>query len=107
MSDVDKDYMWDLLSSNYSKLAHAWGQELAALSKRKNKQHFHARAEECLKATLLWPVEARSRTVKTWLSIYQLPLDQNELESFTHWHELTSPYVFSNMKTIQSYDQPT
>lgn len=104
MDEIDKEYMWDLLSSNYSKLAHAWGQELAALSRRRNKQQFHARAEECLKATLLWPVDARSRTVKTWLSTYQLPLDQGKLESFNQWHELTSHYVFANQRNIQSYD---
>jgi len=100
-----KELMWDLLSENHAQLAHAWGQELRALSQRRGKQRFHARAEQCLKATLNWPSEARTRTVKTWLSTYQLPLEPRQLASFDQWHNLTGQYILNNIQAIKAYNR--
>jgi len=101
---TDQDLMWDLLSDNHGKLAHVWGQELAALSKRRNKKQFRARADECLSSTLSWPVEARARAVKTWLSTYKIPLNPAEMASSDQFHQTTANFVFSNRESIRSYE---
>jgi len=99
-----QELMWDLLSNNHARLAHAWGQELLGLSKKRSKKQFRARADECLSSTLSWPVEARARAVKTWLSKYRIPLNPSELASFGRFHETTGSFVFNNSRSIRAYE---
>jgi hypothetical protein len=101
---ADQQLAWDLLSNNHARVAHAWGQELAALSKRRNKKQFRDRADECLARTLSWPIDARSRAVKTWLSTYQIPLNPAELPSFGRFHQTTGHFVFNNSQSILAYE---
>jgi hypothetical protein len=101
---IDKDLMWDLLSNNHARLAHVWGQELLELSKKRSKKQFHARADECLQCTLSWPIEARTRAVKTWLSTYRIPLDPAEIACFDRFHETTGSFVVNNSRSIQAYE---
>ena len=100
---TDSELMWDLLSNNHGKLAHVWGQELAALSKKKSKKQFRARADECLSCTLSWPIDARARAVKTWLSTYRVPLNPAEMPSFGRFHETTGDFVFDHHQNIRAY----
>jgi len=101
---TDQELMWDLLSNNHARLSHIWGQELLGLSKKRSKKQFHARADECLSVTLSWPVEARSRAVKTWLSTYRLPLEPAQIPSFDRFHEITANFVFDNRQSILAYE---
>ena len=101
---TDKELMWDILSGNHAHLAHAWGQELLELSKKQSKKQFRVRANECLYCTLSWPVEARSRAVKTWLSTYKIPLNPSELASCDQFHQTTASFVFNNSRSIQAYE---
>ena len=101
---TDKELMWNILSGNYAHLAHAWGQELLELSKKQSKKRFRARANECLSCTLSWPVEARARAVKTWLSTYRIPLNPAEMSSFGRFHKTTGSFVFDNCRSILAYE---
>ena len=101
---TDQELMWDLLSNNHARLSHIWGQELLSLSKKRSKKQFHARADECLFVTLSWPVEARSRAVKTWLSTYRLPLEPAQIPSFDRFHEITGSFVVNNSRSILAYE---
>lgn len=103
---TDRELMWDLLSNNHARLTHVWGQELQELSKKRSKKRFHARVDECLSCTLSWPVDARSRAVKTWLSTYRLPLEPAQLPSFDHFHRTTGQFVFDHSRSIQAYEEP-
>jgi carboxylesterase type B len=100
----DQELMWDLLSARYARISHAWGQELAALSKKRNKKKFHAQADQRLSATLAWPVEDRARAVKTWLSTYRIPLNPAEMSSFGRFHKTTGSFVFDNCRSILAYE---
>jgi hypothetical protein len=100
----DKQLMWDILSSNYAKLSHEWGQHLLELSKCKQKQMFHARADDCISEILSWPIEERARAVKTWLSYYQIPFDAQKLKTFSVFHKSTGAYVIANSRRLTSYD---
>ena len=101
---TDQELMWDLLSNNHARLSHIWGQELLGLSKKRSKKQFHARADECLSITLSWPVEARSRAVKTWLSTYKIPLNPAEMASSDQFHQTTANFVFDNRQSIRAYE---
>jgi len=101
---TNRELMWDLLSANYCNLAHVWGQELTALSKKRNKKQFRDRADECLSCTLSWPVEARARAVKTWLTTYKIPLNPSELASCDQFHQTTANFVFNNSRSILAYE---
>ena len=101
---TDQELMWDLLSNNHARLSHIWGQELLGLSKKQSKKRFHKRADECLSITLSWPVEARARAVKTWLSTYKIPLNPSELASCDQFHQTTASFVFNNSRSIQAYE---
>ncbi len=100
----EQQLAWDLLSNNHARLTHIWGQELQELSKNQGHRQFHARADECLCRTLSWPIDARSRAVKTWLSTYKLPLEPAQLPSFGRFHQTTGHFVFNNAQSIQAYD---
>ena len=102
--NLDKQLTWDVLSGNYASISHAWGKKLLVLSQRKNKQAFHNRANKCMLEILSWPVDARCRTVKTWLSHYQLPLDPKRMDAFDDFHITTGAYVVANARRLTSYD---
>jgi len=102
--NLDKQLTWDVLSSNYASISHVWGKELLELSQRKNKQAFHKRANKFMLEILSWPVDARCRTVKTWLSHYQLPLDPKRMDAFDDFHITTGAYVVANARRLTSYD---
>ena len=102
----DQELMWDLLSARYARISHAWGQELAALSKKRNKKQFHAQADQRLSATLAWPVEDRARAVKTWLTTYQIPMDPRFMPHMDQFHMTTGTFVFQNVRQIAVYEKP-
>ena len=103
----DQELMWDLLSAKYARISHAWGQELAALSKKRNKKQFHTQADQCLSATLAWPVEDRARAVKTWLTTYQIPMDPRFMPHMDQFHMTTGAFVFQNVRQIAVYEKPS
>lgn len=103
----DQELMWDLLSANYARISHTWGQELQELSKRPSKKQFHAQVDQCLSATLTWPVEDRARAVKTWLSTYQLPFDPRRLPHMDQFHMTTGDFVIQNSRQITVYEKPS
>lgn len=103
---LNKQLVWDILSSNYAKVSHEWGHELLELSKCKRKQAFHNRSDACISAILSWPVEERVRAVKTWLSYYKIPFDSGKLKTFGAFHKSSGAYVIDNANRIVSYDKP-
>jgi hypothetical protein len=93
--DDDKELMWDLLTANPTTIAHIYGQELLALSKKRNQKKFHARADELL--TLVMnnvsdPVMVVA-VAKCWLSHYRIPLVPREIPSFDRFHTNYSSLV--------------
>jgi hypothetical protein len=103
----DQQRMWDMLSSNYARLSHLWGQEMTQLIQAKKRKKFLARANYYIGLVLNWPVEDRVRAVKTWLTFYKLPFEPDRLECFTQFHETTSDYILQNIKQIAVYEQTT
>lgn len=101
----DQQLFWDVISCNYSRISHAWGREMMNLVKQNKMKKFHITANRYVSATLTWPTDARSRAVKTWLNIYQLPFDPKRMESFDAFHKTTASYVINNAKHIVSYDE--
>jgi len=102
----NKQLIWDLLAGNYAGVSHVWGKQLLELSQRRRKQAFHDRADECISQTLSWPVEARSRALKTWLSHYQLPFEPEHMASFDDFHKTTSLFIFANSRHLSCYEEP-
>jgi len=103
---TNQELMWDLLGAKYARISHAWGQELQELSKKRSKKRFYARADQCLGATLSWPVEDRARAVKTWLTSYQLPFDPRHMTHIDQFHKTTGNFVIQNSRQITVYEKP-
>lgn len=101
----DQQQVWNIISANYPALCHAWAQELVQLSARKSRQRFHRQANHYIACMLNWPIEARCRTVKTWLTMYQLPLASDRLASFDEFHRSTGEFILSHAKNILVYEQ--
>ena len=102
----EQQQSWNIISANYPAICHAWAQELVQLSARKSQQRFHRRANDFIACMLNWPIEARCRTVKTWLSMYKLPLATDRLDSFDQFHESTGEFILAQAKNIRVYDLP-
>lgn len=101
----EQQQVWGIVSGNYALVSHVWGKELAELAEKQSKNKFHSRANEYLTAILDWPIEERCRAVKTWLSVYSIPLEPDRLDSFTQFHEITGPFILNQIKKILVYDQ--
>jgi hypothetical protein len=101
--DDDKELMWGILTANPVTLAHQYGQELLALSKKRNQRKFHARADELL--TLVMNNVADPVMVvavaKCWLSHYHIPLTPSDLPSFDRFqHNYGSLVTHANARDI-------
>ena len=101
----NQQLVWDIISCNYSRISHVWGREMQDLVKQNKMKKFHTRANNCVSTTLSWPADARSRAVKTWLSIYRLPFNPRRLAAFDDFHKTTASYIFNNANHITSYDE--
>jgi hypothetical protein len=100
---LEQQCFWDILQADPRRLAHVFGQELKTI---KNKQRFNRRADECLDFIMSnFDSEGAIRTVKTWLSVYQLPIDPGALESFDKFHTNYGHIVTQNHCTIKSYER--
>ena len=51
----------------------------------------------------LFDKEPAVRILKTWLSTYKLPLDQNRLKTFDQLHKQFGEFIIDNTATIESY----
>jgi hypothetical protein len=99
----EQQYFWDVLQADPRRLAHVFGQELKAI---KNKRRFNRRADECLDFIMsTFDSEGVLRTVKTWLSVYQLPFDPGAMESFDKFHTNYGHLVTQKHCTIKSYER--
>jgi len=101
----NQQLFWDIISCNYSRISHVWGREMLDLVKQNKMKKFHTMANSYVSATLSWPTDARSRAVKTWLSIYRLPFNPRRLAAFDDFHKTTASYIFNNANHITSYDE--
>lgn len=92
---------WRRLQLDPELYAHDSGQELATI---KNKREFSARVNSHLEF-ILANFESRpaSCIVKTWLSVYDLPLDPKRISCWTEFHNSVGVYVRDNLKDIEAY----
>lgn len=95
----EQEHFWDVLRADPVRLCHTYGKELQLI---KSKKQFDQRADECLDFVMSnFDSENVLRTVKTWLSLYKLPLDPGELESFDKFHT-----TYGHMVIARSYKNP-
>jgi hypothetical protein len=99
----DQQHCWDVLRSDPRQLCHTYAQEL---EKIKNKSQFNRRADEYLDFMMSnFPTEGVLRTVKTWLSVYQLPLDPSTLLSFDRFNKKYNQIVQQRPSWMISYER--
>ena len=97
----EQQLTWDVLSNNAERLSHVWAKELTGL---KPKQ-FAKLADKHINFMLAnFSKEETVRTMKTWLSTYNLPLDADRLASFDEFHNQVGLYIVDNMKNIVPYE---
>ena len=103
MSETDKDLMWAILSNQFEITVHQWGIELHTLAKIRGKSRFKKYVNSCFNIIMTWPIEARARAVKTFLTTYQLPLSPEEIDCFDQFHTTTGNFVLTHANKIKVY----
>ena len=103
----DQQLMWNMLTADPNRLAHMFGQELLDLSKIRGRRRFKQRSDEVLNyimTNVRDPINVIS-IVKTWLTVYQLPLEPDSMPSFDRFHENYGSWVAENADDISVYSK--
>ena len=96
----EQETMWNVLTNNAEYLSHKWAKELESLKGKK----FHNVADHYLGFVVdNFGDEEASRTIKTWLTTYRLPLDPDKLDNFDAFHRKFGPYIANEIRNIRSY----
>lgn len=97
----EQQLTWDVLSNNAERLSHVWAKELTGLKPKK----FAKLAANHINFMLAnFSKEETARTLKTWLTTYDLPLNTNSLTSFDEFHNQVGLYILDNLKNIVPYE---
>jgi hypothetical protein len=92
----EQQKFWDILRIDPEKLCHRFGRELQNIHNRKQ---FLKRADECFNFIMSnFDQESVLRTVKTWLCIYNLPVEPDKMESFQKFHEQYGEVIVQKSK---------
>ena len=104
MITPEQQTLWDVLSADPARLSHTYGLELKSI---KNKDQFHRRVDELLYFIMAnFNNEGVIRTVKTWLSVYKLPLEPAKLQAFDKFHKNYGHLIIQRQHktTFESYE---
>ena len=96
----DQEFMWDVLSNNPSRLAHLWANEMMSKKPKILNQMADKHIDYMLKH---FSEEEIVRVLKTWLSVYNLPLSPERMVSFENFHRQLGSYIQRNVSSIQPY----
>jgi hypothetical protein len=99
----DQQHCWDVLRADPQRLCHTYAQEL---EKIKNKRQFNRRADQYLDFMMSnFSTEGVLRTVKTWLSVYRLPLDPTALSTFDRFNSNYHHIISQRPSWITPYER--
>ena len=85
----EQKFMWDLLSNNYATLTH----EMAAKIVQADKRWLNRKANKFLGVINTWPIEDAVRAMRTWLTIYNMPLSPSKLSNYHAFYERCGAYI--------------
>jgi hypothetical protein len=87
--------------------AHKTGQQMANLlnqRKRRKLSDMHKEVDKHLNIMMqIFDTEQNVRIIKTWLTLYELPLDASKLNLFDKWHDTHCDFVMDNCSVITPY----
>jgi len=87
----EQQKFWDILRIDPEKTCHRFGRELQNIQNRKQ---FRKRADECFEFIMSnLDTESVIRIVKTWLCVYNLPLEPDKMKCFQRFHETYSNVI--------------
>ncbi|NBU73024.1 MAG: hypothetical protein EBS53_16555 [Bacteroidetes bacterium] len=105
---TDRELFWVRLKGP-SQFAHETGQDMARLMNQKRLSKKRSAMINRLgdgyfrDIMQLFTVPEMARIVKTWLTVYDIPLDPDLLTTFTEYHILVGQYVGDIGKDLQPY----
>ena len=85
----EQKFMWDQLSNNYPTLTH----EMAAKIVQADKRWLNRKANKFLGVINTWPIEDAVRAMRTWLTIYKMPLSPSKLSNYHAFNERCGAYI--------------
>lgn len=82
--------------------AHQMAQDILAV--RGRAKRFHQRIDQHLDTVMrLYTDQQVANILKTWLSVYKMPIDPNRLELFDQFHNRIGPWIIKSPDQIHSY----
>ena len=85
----EQKVMWDHLCNNYPKLAH----EMAVKIVQADKRWLNRKANKFLGVINTWPIEDAVRAMRTWLTIYKMPLSPSKLSNYQAFYDRCGAYI--------------
>ena len=82
--------------------AHQMAQDIIAVKGRAKR--FHRRIDQHLDTVMrIYSDQQVASILKTWLSVYKMPIDPSQLALFDQFHDRIGPWIIKNTKLINSY----
>lgn len=100
----DQEYMWAMLKSEPQKLCHAWADQMVAC--KSDAKAMNALADDFI----YYMLDRFSHTdtcsvIKTWLTVYKLPIEPEHIASFTRFHINCGQFVVNNPEIITVFER--
>ncbi len=100
----DQELMWVMLKSEPQKLCHAWADQMVAC--KSDTKAINALADDFI----YYMLDRFSHTdtcsvIKTWLTVYKLPIEPEHIASFTRFHVNCGKFVMDHAETITAFER--
>lgn len=94
----EQEQFWNILKLDPAQYAHDSGKEL------KRKRFNHRTANKHIEFIMAnFDQHQAVSIVKTWLNVYQLPLDASKLDCFEQFHNTYGSYIRSHSEQLKAY----
>jgi hypothetical protein len=100
----DQEYMWAMLKCEPQKLCHTWADQLMVCKSDENAMN--ALADDFVYYMLdRFSHTNTCRVIKTWLTVYKLPIEPGRLTSFDQFHVNCGQFVVNNPEIIDVFEK--
>jgi len=100
----DQELMWAMLKSEPQKLCHAWADQMVAC--KSDTKAMNALADDFIYYMLdRFSHSDTCSVIKTWLTVYKLPIKPDHIASSTRFHVNCGKFVMAHAETITVFER--
>ena len=98
---LSQQITWDILCRDPASFAHRWGVILAQL----DSDALHMRCDNLLLEMMQFSDQDAVSILKTFLCVYELPLEVLRLKNFHHFNQKYGDYIIKNTYNLKPFEK--